>query len=150
MEIFIATVNICFQLYENTDWVVVEDLMTDQEKADTRLVLYATYVQNAGYKDVVTHTPPGLHAFTSCDTASSLAGNSTVKAFNIMSKKDKYVQLFKLLGCEWTVGDTITEFFEEFLCELYGYKDVKDINVRRYMINCSKRGKLCMGTIATL
>ena len=55
---------------------------------------------------------PGLHAFTGCDTVSSFAGKGKVKAFNIVTKKDKYVQLFKLLGSEWNIGDTIVELFE--------------------------------------
>ena len=84
---------------------------------------------------------PGLHAFTGCDSVSSLAGKGKVKAFNIVTKKDKYVQLFKLLGSECNVDDMIVELLEEFLCELYGYKDLKNINVLRYMIYCSKRGK---------
>ena len=83
---------------------------------------------------------PGHHAFTGCDRVSSFAGKCKVKAFNIVTKKDnKYVQLFKLLGSQWNVDDTIVELFEEFLCQLYGYKYLKNINVLRYMIYCSKR-----------
>ena len=43
---------------------------------------------------------PGFHAFTGCDTWSSFAGKGKVKAFNIVTKTDKYVQLFKMLGSE--------------------------------------------------
>ena len=58
-----------------------------------------------------------------------------------MRKSEKCVELFKSVGSEWDVSEQIKVLAEEFVCELYGYKDTKDINLLQYKIYCSKCGK---------
>ena len=85
---------------------------------------------------------PGLHAFTGCDTVSAFSNKAKIKALNIMLQSEIFVHLFQSLG---TTGDPFEEIFslaKQFVCAIYGYKDGIDVNLLRYKIYCSKRGKM--------
>ena len=52
VEIFITCEDICYKLCDDTDWIIVDDLTTDQEEVDTRLLFHAKHARDAGYGDV--------------------------------------------------------------------------------------------------
>ena len=51
------------------------------------------------------------------------------------------MQTFKLLGSAWNVTDELMQSLEKFTCKLYRGK-CGSVNLLRYEIYCSKRGKI--------
>ena len=70
-----------------------------------------------------------LHVFTGCDTVSAFAGLGKSKAFKIMAKNVDYIKLFEKLGKDWYLEEEIMRYIEGFVCHLYGYSEMKDINM---------------------
>ena len=77
-----------------------------------------------------------LHAFTGCDTVSAFAGLGKSKAFKIMAKNVDYIKLFEKLGKGWHLEEEIMRYIEGFVCHLYGYSDMKDINTLSILSLC--------------
>ena len=82
-----------------------------------------------------------LHAFTGCDTISAFAGKGKVTAIKCLLDLPADVQTFKLLGSAWNVTDELMQSLEKFTCKLYRGK-CDSVNLLRYEIYCSKRGKI--------
>jgi hypothetical protein len=58
-----------------------------------------------------------------------------------MMTSDDFVSLFKRLGQTWELQDDTFQQLEIFTCNLYGASH-GDVNVARYKMYCSKRGKI--------
>ena len=80
-----------------------------------------------------------LPAFTGCDTVSAFAGLGKSKAFKITAKSVQYINLFEKLGENWHLEEKIIRGIEAFVCHLYGYSEMKDVNLLRYKLFCAKR-----------
>ena len=81
-----------------------------------------------------------LHAFMGCYTVSAFAGLGKSKAFKIMTKSVQYINFFEKLGENWHLEEKIIRGIEAFVCHLYGYSEMKDVNLLRYKLFCAKKG----------
>lgn len=70
-----------------------------------------------------------LHAFTGCVTVSVFTGLEKKKAFRKMARNVEYVKMFESLGEESHLGEEMLKVLESFVCSLYNYDDMKDINL---------------------
>ena len=70
-----------------------------------------------------------LHAFTGCVTVSVFTGLEKTKAFRKMARNVQYVKMFESLGEESHLGEEMLKVLESFVCCLYNYDDMKDINL---------------------
>ena len=65
----------------------------------------------------------GLHAFTG--NILSLFRKEKEKCWKVMRKNWKFEYMFGKLGKEWELTNELFSDLEEFICTLYGYKEVK-------------------------
>ena len=85
----------------------------------------------------------GVHAFTGCDSVSSLAGKGKIAAVRLLRKNRAMREIFVKLGENWELSETTYNSLESFTCALYGCKDdCADINSVRYNLFCSKKGEI--------
>jgi hypothetical protein len=85
----------------------------------------------------------GVHAFTGCDSVSSLAGKGKIAAVKLLRKNRAMRETFVKLGKNWELSETMYRSLESFTCALYGCKaDCTDINNLRYNLFCSKKGEI--------
>ena len=69
----------------------------------------------------------GFHAFTGCDYNSSLFRRGKDKCWKVMTKFSKFEKVFAKLGTMSMLPLDDFCVLEEFVCNLYGFKE-KDIN----------------------
>ena len=81
-----------------------------------------------------------LYAFTACDTVGAIAGLGELKTFKILAKNLDCIKLFEKLGKDWHLEEEIMRYIVGFVCHLYGYSEMKDINMLRYRLFCAKKG----------
>ena len=83
----------------------------------------------------------GLHAWTGCDTISSLSGQGKLKALKIILHNDKFRNVFSSLGSQWEVSTENLSAIQEFTCQLYKRNTkVKEVNELRYQMFLCKKG----------
>src|SRR6218665_1114321 len=70
------------------------------------------------------------------------AGKGKVSAYKLMCKDQKYQQAFTEFGSSWTLTEETERVLEAFMCQLYGGKNLSDINACHYKFFCFKKGKL--------
>ena len=46
-----------------------------------------------------------------------------------MARAVEYVKMFEKLGEEWHLDEQMLEVLEGFVCSLFGYDDMKDVNL---------------------
>ena len=83
----------------------------------------------------------GLHGFTGCDTVSAFSGKGKVKPLHLMLKHSYYIDLFATIGKEPDLSEDLFEIVQQFVCEIYGYKE-KNTNIVRYKLYAAKQGHL--------
>ena len=74
------------------------------------------------------------------DTVCAFAGLGKTKVFRKVLRNIEYVNIFKKLGKEWHLHEKMLELSESFVGILYGYHDMKDVNLLQYMLFCAKKG----------
>ena len=84
----------------------------------------------------------GLHAFTGCDSVSSVSGKGKVPALRLMRKNTSFIDLFSKLGRSLTVSDELFTEIEKFVCELYGGKKIDSVSDLRYGMFCAKGAEI--------
>ena len=90
----------------------------------------------------------GVHAWTGCDSTSSFAGQGKVKAINLIRKNQHFREAFMKLGQECVVRDEMFETIQAFTCSMYcSNTNVKEVNILRYDLFCSKKGDVSSGQI---
>ncbi len=82
----------------------------------------------------------GLHAFTGCDTVGAFAGHGKIRSMKLMAKTQENVKLFAELGKTFQLPEELINNLQEFVCKMYG-KEIADIDLLRYKLYCSKKGK---------
>ena len=84
----------------------------------------------------------GLHAFTGCDSVSSVSGIGKVKPVKILSKNNDFQEVFARFGEEWSVTEELFWKMEAFVYALYGTKKcISFVNELRYALFCAKKGE---------
>ena len=73
----------------------------------------------------------GFHSFTGCDYNSSFFRRGKDKCWKVMTKFSKFEKVFAKLGTMSMLPLDDFCVLEEFVCNLYGFKE-KDINTVRY------------------
>ena len=74
----------------------------------------------------------GFHTFTGCDSVSSFHGKGKRKAWKVLSDNTKSKEAFEILGNEVDPTDETCEMLMEYVCALYGHKDITSVNEVRY------------------
>ncbi|XP_030848031.1 uncharacterized protein LOC115918836 [Strongylocentrotus purpuratus] len=82
--------------------------------------------------DQISDAIVGLHPFTGCDSVSALYGRGKTKPFTLMSQTTKFIKAFQELGKAFTLTDDLVSTLEEFVCKLYGMKEISKVNEARY------------------
>ena len=75
----------------------------------------------------------GFHAFTGCDSTSSLKGKGKIKPFQLMISSPHHLETFSQLGKTWELTEQQLENLEAFVCCLYG-QSTKSVNEARHNI----------------
>ena len=78
----------------------------------------------------------GLHAFSGCDSTSSFFGKGKQKFLTTLMKSPSWQSFFSSLGTSWDAAASLQQQCEKVACELYGWRELSDINIVRY--NCFK------------
>lgn len=77
---------------------------------------------------------PGLHALTGSDYTAAFMDKGKVKPFKLMCKSTHHAESLAQLGEENAVSDELMRGIESFVCALYGYPDLSDINTVRHLM----------------
>ena len=185
----------CIRLTQDS-YEEVSVLQTNQEEADTRLLLHArraaeqystligvtddtdVFVISLGLRSDIrsmlfirrgtkTHTRlvditklatvlgrevcsslQGLHAWTGCDTVSSLYGQGKVMALKIILQNQKYREEFASLGSQWQVSKNDFNTIQEFTCQLHCRNTkVVEVNELKYQIFICRKGDIQSGQL---
>lgn len=76
----------------------------------------------------------GLHAFSGCDSVSAFRGKGKKRMLTLLEKSDLYASAFSRLGSTWNVPQESAKLIEKLTCELYGQKNISDLNELRYRL----------------
>lgn len=74
---------------------------------------------------------PAFHALTGCDFNPSFFKKGKLKPFSILKNSKKYTKAFSDLGESNCNTNELFEIIEEYVCRLYGYKTLNNVNVTR-------------------
>ncbi|KAK5637859.1 hypothetical protein RI129_000142 [Pyrocoelia pectoralis] len=82
---------------------------------------------------------PGFHALTGCDYNPSFFKKGKKRPFHILKANEDYQKAFTNLGSAHVTGSRYEDFvlLEKFVCEMYGFKNVTDVNIARFQKFCS-------------
>ena len=80
-----------------------------------------------------------LFAVSGCDSTSAFYGKGKAKSFQVMKKRPEFLQAFGQLGSSFHLQEDTFKWLRRFVCHLYGYDGVDDVNATRYPI--FKKGK---------
>ena len=84
------------------------------------------------------HTPKlcsallGLHAYTGCNSTSSFKSKGKVRPLKLLLKHKHYQDAFAQLGESLITSMDVETLIEQFTCEMYGDKRVKQVNALRH------------------
>ena len=82
----------------------------------------------------------GMHAFTGCDSVSTLAGRGKLTALKMLKRNEEVQCMFKDLGSEWTVSEELNDKIETFTCQMYAPRsNTVSVNELRYNSSAQKR-----------
>ena len=97
---------------------------------ESRKVINVTAVAGVYGQDYCTALL-GLHIFTGKDTTSAFKGKGKKGPLKILQSNPRYQNTFKMLGEDWTVSEALYQELEAFVCLMYGYPRLRDINMVR-------------------
>ena len=84
---------------------------------------------------------PGFHAFTGCDSSSAFVRKGKKKPLAVMMSSPHICEVFAQCGDVVTdISDTILQSLENFVCAIYGFPKVSDVNRLRSLIFQSRFG----------
>ena len=86
-----------------------------------------------------------LHALTGCDTTSSFKGIGKLKPHKVLEKYPKFEDSLDILGESLEIEEQHAAQFEHFVCCLYGFPRLKNIDELRFQIlqrKCENNGQL--------
>ena len=75
---------------------------------------------------------PSFHAFTGCDYTSSFFRKAKSRPFDLLAKDRRFASAFGQLGSSRSVGAEVGAIIEEYVCAMYGVRNVTDVNEARY------------------
>jgi len=75
---------------------------------------------------------PSFHAFTGCDYTSSFFRKAKSRPFDLLMKDRRFASAFGKLGSSRSVGAEVGAIIEEYVCAMYGVRNVTDVNEARY------------------
>eukprot|EP00795_Rhopilema_esculentum_P002946 gene2946-1193_t len=118
-----------------SDFFVAEQLSSNQEEADTKLLLQAVHSlsENADASVVVRSSLSGdVDIFLSVFLESP--EKEMTFARQVLLKNNRCLHVFSRLGAEWSIDDDLLSKLEEDICNIFGKKK-KDVNAVRYEIS---------------
>ena len=74
---------------------------------------------------------PAFHAFTGCDFTASVMRKAKARPYELMVKNERFLSTFALLGASETVDSKVSATIEEYVCCMYGLKNLADVNEAR-------------------
>ena len=76
----------------------------------------------------ITDALPALHALSGCDYTASFMRKGKQKPYEVMVKNERFIKAMCTLGNTDKVDLDVAAVLEEFVCCLYGLKDVSHVN----------------------
>ena len=76
----------------------------------------------------------GIYCFTGEDCNCAFKGKGKKTPLKKLEKKPRYQECFAELGDSWEVSDRLVTKLEEFVCFLYGFPRVKEVNTVRTLM----------------
>lgn len=82
---------------------------------------------------------PGFHALTGCDYNPSFFQKGKIKPYKILIKNKCYQKALTDIRAAHITGsrDEILPILEAFVCEIYGFKNISNINAARFLKFCA-------------
>lgn len=81
----------------------------------------------------------GLHAFSGCDTVSSLKGKGKKTVFNLTKNSETLQIMFSKLGKDFNLSEELFHELCGFTCLVFGLESSSDLNSARYSAFCANR-----------
>lgn len=80
------------------------------------------------------HALPAFHSFTGCDYTASFMRKAKARPYELMLKNEQFLSAFAQLGASEKVDSTVAATIEEYVCCMYGLKNIADVNEARLHI----------------
>ncbi|MEL7340934.1 MAG: hypothetical protein AAGM67_10640, partial [Bacteroidota bacterium] len=109
-------------------------------KASKRIIDIRAIHQDLGSS--ISNALPAFHAFTGNDYTSALFGIGKAKAFKALKSCELFHYTFGMVGEDFAFDEDLLPAIEEFVCTLYGLKNVSSVNEARYTKFCSSTKKV--------
>lgn len=74
---------------------------------------------------------PAFHALTGCDFNPAFFRKGKKRSYDILQRSEKYMKAFADLGDFPNCNESVLPTLEEFVCRIYGSKQIKFINEMR-------------------
>lgn len=77
---------------------------------------------------------PALHAFTGCDFTPCFSRKGKINPMTILANNTSICEAFARLGKSSTIDNETQESLEEFVCKMYGFKNITSVNEVRFLM----------------
>ena len=74
---------------------------------------------------------PAFHAFTGCDFTASFMRKAKARPYELMVKNERFLSTFAVHGASEKVDSKVSATIEEYICCMYGLKNLADVNEAR-------------------
>ena len=109
-------------------------------KASKRILDIGAIQESIGSS--ISNALPALHAFTDNDYTSAFFGMGKAKAFKVLKSCELFQYTFGMVCEEFAFDEDLLPAIEEFVCKLYGLKNVSSVNEARYTKFCASAKKV--------
>ena len=89
------------------------------------------HLSNCRFSDSQKKALLGFHAFTGCDQISSFLRKGKISCWKVLKNNPCLFKGFIQLGSEKDINDDLVAILEDFVCKLYGEKNVHDVDQAR-------------------
>ena len=77
---------------------------------------------------------PAIHAFTGCDYLPAFSRKAKTRPLSILEKNKEFQIAFASLGTSETIQEDTVKIIEQFVCTMYGNKNLESVNACRYQM----------------
>ena len=100
---------------------------TGVSSKNTRLLINISQLATT-LTPLVCRALPAFHAFTGCDFTASFMRKAKARPYQLMVKNEQFLSTFALLGASENVDSKVSATIEEYVCCMYGLKNLADVN----------------------
>ncbi|KAJ8415586.1 hypothetical protein AAFF_G00425660 [Aldrovandia affinis] len=154
-QLYVASEESCLHITKD-QWAEVASLQSNQEEADTRMILNAAHAAEEGYSAVVVTADDtdvlllclAFYADISCPLFQNCGTKNRVRswklrALKLIMRSEHFQEVFRKLGQSGELSMDLFKKLQAFTCKLYtASTTTEDINTAHHQLFCIQCGEL--------